>query len=252
MAPNRVSQTSQKRVLCSTTVCHGFIKRWEQLGVFRNFQSSLKEYLCLINLNNRNFRLVFWVFFTLNFPIINFLCFIKVCVCMLKVFWHLYCFGGGCSGTVSGADPLPLHHHGLLAVEIGSAPVGGSHAQIQAVLTLAASVLDATGVAQTLFFDVHLLIGGGWLSQAGSLLHDDHHTPLPAPRPLSWSELTRCSGRSCGPSKLGFGALRLRVPLHQEAEAVLYNHLLQVGSHAVVVRQPETEGKRPILVAKTK
>lgn len=57
-------------------------------------------------------------------------------------------------------DPLSLHHHRLLAAAIGFASVGGSHVQIQVVLTLAALVPEAAGMTQTLFVDVGLRIEG--------------------------------------------------------------------------------------------
>ena len=51
---------------------------------------------------------------------------------------------GGCSGALGGADPLPLHHHGLLAAQDGAGPEDGSHTQVWVVFVLADHVPDAT------------------------------------------------------------------------------------------------------------
>lgn len=72
-------------------------------------------------------------------------------------------------------------------------------------------------------------------------ISDDHHAFAAAagPTPTVWQyESARCRGRSCGPSGLGLGAVRLLVS--RDWKAIPYGHPLQMWRQLLSVQQPET------------
>uniref|UniRef100_A0A480FUA3 60S ribosomal protein L28 isoform X2 n=1 Tax=Sus scrofa TaxID=9823 RepID=A0A480FUA3_PIG len=147
----------------------------------------------------------------------------------------LYCFGEGQgSGALGGAGPLPLHHHWLLAAQDGAGSADGGHAQIRAVLVLSDHVPDAAESGSGVLVDGGPHVGSGRLSLAGSPLHH-HHDPFAVRRRLHAHGLVVnqpvVAEGVAGLQVIGFGAVRLLVPLDEEAGAVPHHHPLQVRGH---------------------
>lgn len=123
------------------------------------------------------------------------------------------------SGALGGVGPLPLHCHGLLAVQDGAGFADGGHVQVWAVLVLVDQVPDAVEGGLCIPVDGGLHVGGGQLSRARSLLRE-HHAPAVHIRlhALVVNESAVVEG-VVGLQIVGFGAIHLLVPPDQEAGA---------------------------------